>query len=319
MSQFKVVVTDYGFKSLENEKRIITEAGGIFESYQCKTDDELINAAIDADILLVQFYKITKSIIDSLPKCKLMVRYGIGVDNIDIKAASEKGIYVANIPDYAIEEVSDHAIALMLSLIRKLPVISKSTREGIWDFNIAKPIRRIKGQTLGLVGFGRIPRLLNTKLKGFGFNVLVYDPFVKQEAVKDEGVKVVDLDTLIAQSDIISLHAPLTEETRHLFNIDAFKKMKDSAYLINTSRGPLVKEEDLIDALGKKMIAGAAVDVTETEPLDAKSGLRQFDNVIVTPHMAWYTEDAQEMLQVKAAECAVMLMKGTIPPSVINK
>ncbi len=319
MSKRKVVVTDYCFKSLDNEKRIISDVGAKFSAYNCKTNEEVIECAKGADILMVQYYEMTADIIETLDNCELIVRYGIGINNIDLDAANRKGILVANVPDYAIEEVSDHTVTLMFSLIRKLPRITESIKEGDWDFKISSPIQRVKGQTLGLVGYGRIPRLLNHKVKNFGFNVLVYDPFIEPEDVDEDGVEIVDLDTLITRSDIISLHAPLTGATRHMFNIDVFEKMKDSAYLINTSRGSLINDDDLIEAIEKGLIAGAAIDVSETEPLSADSKLRRFNNVIVTPHMAWYSERALELLQIKAAECAAKYIKGELPDSVINK
>ena len=317
MRAYKAVVIDYEFESLENERRMVTAAGGEFEAYKCKTDEEVIKVAKDAEILLVQYYEMTEKIIAELNKCKLIIRYGIGVNNVDLKAATAKGIYIANIPDFAIEEVADHTFALIMMLLRKLPTVMTSIRQGRWDFNIVRPIKRIKGQTIGLIGFGRIPRLLVEKMKGFGFNVLVYDPYAADDGIND--VEFVDLDGLIRQSDIVSLHAPLTKDTKHMFNKETFFKMKDTAYLINTSRGALICEQDLIEAVEKNIIAGAAIDVTEVEPLSKDSKLRQLDNVIVTPHMAWYSEEALKTLQVRAAEYASMFINGEIPSSVINR
>lgn len=319
MSECKVVITDYVFKTIEYEQRIISAAGGKLVAQNCKTDAEVIALAKDADIILVQYYEITARIIEALENCKLILRYGIGVNNVDIEAASKKGILVANVPDYAIEEVSDHTFMLILSLIRKMPVVTQAIKDGIWDVNIACPVQRVKGQTLGLVGYGRIPRLLNKKIKGFGFRVLAYDPYVSVDDVCEDCVTLVDFETLLEESDIISLHAPLSKSTKHLFHKETFSRMKETAYLVNTSRGGLIEEQDLIEAIENGVIAGAALDVVEDEPLSPDSRLRQCDRIIVTPHMAWYSEKAQEMLQITTAEYAAMYMRGDIPPSVLNR
>lgn len=319
MDKLKVVITDYYYESLQHEKNELAKINADIFDYHCNNEDEVIEVAKDADAIIVQFAPITRKVIENLDKCKLIIRYAIGVDNIDIEAATEHNIYVANVPDYGIDEVSNHAILLLLASARKLPISLQSVKEGLWDYKLTKPLYRLAGKRLGLVGFGRIPRLIAKKLQGFSLEIISHDPYVNTEQAKELGVQMVSLDELVETSDFISIHSPLTESTKHLFNISTFEKMKRTAFIINTARGPIIKEEDLIEALRKRYIAGAALDVTEKEPIDINNPLLKMDNVILTPHSAWYTEEAIETLQKMVGEEVVRVLSGNKPKNLVNK
>ncbi|MEA5010111.1 MAG: C-terminal binding protein [Angelakisella sp.] len=315
----KVVITDYQYPNIDQEKRIIAEAGFELFDYQYKDEENLIRVCRDADAIIVQYAEITKSVIDTLQNCKMIIKYGIGVNNIDVDAASQKGIYVCNCPDYGIDEVANHAIALLFSLIKKLPIIQKAFRSGDWGNSSLVPLYRLSGQKLGLVGLGRIPMSVAKKMAGFNVEILGYDPYLSQEAADQAGIKLVDFDTLCRECDIISIHCPLVPETTHIFNKDTFSKMKKSAFLINTARGPVINEQDLIEALEQGQIAGAGLDVFEKEPLEQTSKLLQMDNVICTPHIAWYSEEAINNLQKNVALEVVNTLKTNNPWNAVNK
>ncbi|MEM5767391.1 MAG: C-terminal binding protein [Bacillota bacterium] len=318
MANMKIIITDYWYDSLENEKRVIGEYGYTLEDYQCKNEDALVEIVKDADAIICQFAPITKKVIDSMEKCKAIIRYAIGVDNIDVAAATEKGIYVCNVPDYCIDEVSNHAIALLLTLIRKLQPMSWSVREGTWNYIIGKPMHRTAGSTLGFIGLGRIPALIVKKMQGFDMEMLCYDPYVDEDRARQVGVKLVDLETLLKKSDYITVNCPLNDKTRYMIDAKAFDMMKNTAIIINTARGGVICEKDLIDALQHGKIAAAGLDVTEKEPIDPSNPLLTMNNVIVTPHMAWYTEEAVQTLQRMVAEEAVRVLGGQRPKNPVN-
>lgn len=319
MRPFKVVISDYSYESLENEKAVLSQIDTEIFDYQCKTEDELITVASDCDALIVQFAPVTRRVIENLKNCKVIVRYAIGMDIIDIKAATEHGIYVANVPDYGIDEVSNHAICLLLALIRKLPQAMQTIKEHKWDCSLIKPLHRTLGKRLGLIGLGRIPSDVAKKLSGFGFEIVSFDPYIDKKHADELNVQLVSFDELIETSEFISIHCPLTDDTRGLFNRDVFKRMKNSAIIINTARGPIINENDLIDALINNEIGAAAIDVSEKEPIDYESPLLSMPNVIVTPHIAWYTEESNVALQTKAAQEVLRVLKGDIPKNLINK
>lgn len=315
----KIVITDYWYESLEMEKAVVGETDFELLDYQCKQEDELIKITKDADAVICQFAPITKKVIDNMEKCKVIIRYAIGVDNIDVDAATEKGIYVCNVPDYGIDEVSNHAIALLLSLIRKIEQTSQSVKEGKWDYTIAKPVYRTKGKTLGLIGLGRIPSLIAKKMNGFGLDIICYDPYVNKESADEAGVKLVNIDMLLSKSDYISVNCPLNKETRHMIDKDAISKMKDGVIIVNTARGSVIREEDLIEALKIGKIAAAGVDVTEQEPIAQDNPLLEMNNVLITPHFGWYSEEAVKSLQRMVAEEAVRVLDGNLPKNPVNK
>lgn len=314
----KAVITDYYYENLDQEKGIFYENGIELEAYQCKAEEEVMQAAADCDALICQFAPITAKVINSLQKCKVIVRYAIGVDNIDLKAAEEKGIYVCNVPDYSLDEVSNHAIALLLDCAKKLTYLAGQVKKGNSSYTIVKPLFRVEGKTLGLVGFGRIPQLVARKMAGFGVNIISYDPMMDVEKAAELHVKPVQLEELLQLSDYISIHCPLNDATYHMFDRDSFSKMKQGVIFVNTARGAVVKEEDLVWALQNGRIAMAGIDVTETEPVPPDHPLLQLDNAVVTPHAAWYSEEAVSSLQRKAAEEAVRVLKGEKPKNPVN-
>lgn len=318
MSKYKVYVADYEYETLENERNEIAKLDAYFVPVQCKTEDEVIEKAKDADALFVQYAPITDKVLENLKNLKMIVRYGVGVDCVDIDSATKHGVYVCNVPDYGVDEVSTHAITLILASLRKIQPLSSSVKNGTWDFKISKPIHRPSTLTLGIAGFGRIPREVARKIKAFGFNIIIYDPFVDEETIKVYGASKVDFDMLLKNSDIITVHIPLLKDTYHIFNKDAFSKMKKGSFIVNTSRGPLIDEEGLIYALDNGIIAGAALDVCEKEPIQPDNKLKKYENVIITPHAAWYSEEAQIDLQRKAGEEVVRVLSGEKPLNCVN-
>lgn len=316
----KVVITDYWYENLDEEKKIFAAVKGLqLEAHHCKDEEQLCRLVRDADAVIVQFAPMTQRVIDSMGKCRIIVRYAIGVDNIDLDAATAKGIYVANVPDYSIDEVSNHAITLLMALSKKLIPLAASVKAGLWDYTISKPLYRMRDKTLGLIGFGRIPCMVAEKMRGFGVNIQCYDPYIRKDLADKYGVMPVSLQTLLETSDYISVHCPLTKETYHMLNRDAFARMKNTALLINTARGPIVEEAALLEALQNQRIAGAALDVVEHEPIQKDSALLTLDNVIVTPHNAWYSEDAIATLQRSVAEEVVRVLTGHRPKNLVNK
>jgi len=315
----KVVITDHNFVSLEPERRVLEPAGFRLEEARpiCKTAQDVIARCRDADVLLVQWAPITREVLKSLPRVKCIVRYGIGVDNFDLEAAKDLGVTAANVPDYCVDEVSTHVLAMILSLGRRIPQDSHQISRGGWGINPFRPIPAFSDLMLGLVGFGKIGRMVAHKASVFGFRIVAYDPGVPEAVFARYGVESVDLDALLKKADIISLHCPLLPQTTHLINRKTIAMMKRGVILINTSRGAVVKEDDLVEALESGHIGGAGLDVFEKEPLPADSPLRSLPNVILTSHAASVSERAIEMLQTKAAEAARDFLQGKPPASVL--
>ena len=313
--KLKIVITDCDHPSVEIERKVLSEINSEFILANCHTEDEVIEVAQDADGIINQYAPITKRVIESLKKCKVIARYGVGVDNIDIEAATEHKIIVANVPDYCIDEVSTHAMALILACARRITLLDSKIRKKIWDFTLAKPLFRTQGKTLGFFGLGRIARKVAQKASGFGFKIIAYDPYVSKV---NREIKLVKFSQLLSDSDFISIHTPLTDETRHSFGENELKAMKKTAYLINTSRGSIVDEKALYQALREKCIAGAAVDVLEKEPPDWNNSLLKLDNLIVTPHISFYSEESYIELKTKVAESVLSVLKGELPRAIVN-
>ena len=313
--KLKIVITDCDHPSVEIEKEILSELDSELSLESCKTEEDVIKVAADADGIINQQAPITKRVIESLKHCKVISRYGVGVDNVDVEAATEHNIIVANVPDYCVDEVSTHAMSLILVCARGLTILDRKIREQKWDFTIVKPLFRTEGQTVGLFGLGRIARMVAQKALGLGFKVIAYDPYVSET---DSNVNLVDLKHLLSDSDFLSIHAPLTNETRHSFGEKELRKMKKTAFLINTSRGPLVDEKALYLALKEKWIAGAGLDVMEEEPPNWENPLFTLDNLIVTPHISFYSEESYKELKTKAAEAVLDVLNGKIPRAVVN-
>jgi D-3-phosphoglycerate dehydrogenase len=305
-----IAVTDSVFPSLDLAKAALARLNPTFLMSKSANADDILSVAKDADAILVTYAKLTREILTQLTKCKAIGRFGLGVDNIDLPAAKEKGIAVNYVPDYCIREVSDHAMTLLLTLIRKVPLSNKLVQSGRWEMPAVVPIRRIQGTVLGLVGFGNIPRLVAPKAQAFGIKVIAFDPYAKPDVFKAAKVESVDFDTLLKTADYISVHAPLLPATRGMMNADAFAKMKKGAYLVNTARGPLIDEPALIAALDSGQIGGAGLDVVTAEPLAKDSKLLGRDNVIISPHTGFYSIEALDELQTKCAADVARVLSG---------
>ena len=316
----KVVVTDLQYSNVNCEKEILAPLKVELIVAHCKKEEEVIGISKDADVLLICYAPITKKVINSLTKCKGMIRYGVGVDNIDVEAATARGILVINVPHYGAEnEVSDHALALLLCATRKICFLDQKVRQGIWDYRVARSILRIRGLTLGLVGFGNIGKMLARKVGTLDMKVIACDPYRKREEFEREKVEKVALEDLLQRSDYVSIHVPLSQGTYHLIGEKELRMMKRTAVLINTARGPVVDNQALYLALRNKWIKSACLDVVENEPLSKGDPLLQLDNVIITPHSAFYSEESCATLQTIAAEEASRLLRGQLPHSIVNK
>ena len=319
MSQFKVVVTDYESITFAPEEEVLGKLGIELTFAQCKTEDEVIEACKDADALINQYAPITRKVIGKLEKCKVISRYGVGFNTIDVDAATEKGIIVGNVTDYCFDEVSNHAMALILSSARKVTQLNNAVKSGNWDFKVAVPIYRLKERTLGLVGLGNIPQAVAKKAQAFDLKVIAYDPFVSEELAASKNVELVSLDELCERSDYISVHVPLNQHTEKMISYDQFDRMKKEAFIINTARGPIIDEKALIQALQQGKIAGAGLDVLQTEPVEVDNPLLKMDNVIINPHSAFYSVEAEMELKRKTAENVADVLSGYYPTYLVNK
>jgi D-3-phosphoglycerate dehydrogenase len=301
-----VLITDHLFPSIQLQREVLERAGFTLEEVKplCKTEAEVIERCTAADALIVQWAPITRRVLDALPKVKGVVRYGIGVDNIDLKAAKDTCRMVSNVPNYCQEEVSDHTLAMMICLARRIPQDHSQIVHGGWGVGAFLPLPAFSDLTLGLIGFGSIARKVSDKAKPFRFKQIAFDPLAKPDSFVERGVERVELKELLGRSDIISLHCPLIPETHHIINADSIAGMKQGVLLINTARGLLVNEEDLVNALRAGKILGAGLDVFEKEPLPLDSPLRTLSSVLLTSHAASVSTRAVELLQIKAAEAA---------------
>jgi D-3-phosphoglycerate dehydrogenase len=311
---YRVIITDCDHGSIAPEQETLRGVAEI-EAHQRNDEEGLLSFCLDADAIITQYGRFTRRVLKALRRCKVICRYGVGVDTIDLAAATECGIIVAFIPDYCIDEVSNHAAALILALHRRLFSLNHEVKAGHWSFRVAAPMARLKGQTLGLVGLSRIGFAVAEKLRPFGLRIVASDPYLKDWP---DWVRQVSLDELLAASDIVSLHCPLTAETRHLIDAAALRKMKPSAYFVNTARGGVADSEAIIQALREKWIAGAALDVQEVEPMPAGHPLAGLDNVILTPHAGWYSEGSIVELKQKVARSVRRVLEGQIPAAVAN-
>ena len=318
----KILITE-AMPLIKKEKEILEKYAEV-KLARSPSEEDIIAEAKDADIIMVVYAKITKRIIDSAKKLKGIVRYGIGVDNIDLEAATQRKIPVANVPDYCVGTVADHAFALLLALNRKLLVANNIIKTGAYINTWTSPSEKIKGvdlegRTIGIIGLGKIGRAVAARAKGFGLKILAYDPYISKEDAEALGVKLTDLDNLLRESDFVTIHAPLTPQTRGMINEEKLKLMKKTAYLINVARGPIVDEKALYKALKEGWIAGAGMDVYEKEPPDPDNPLFKLENVVLTPHIAWYTEDALWRLEMTAVNEAIRILKGEMPKNLVNK
>ena len=309
----QVAVTDTVFPSLDPAREALSRVDAELTLASEPTVEGILEVAADADALLVTYGQINADVIAGLNNCRAIGRFGIGTDNIDIGAAAGKGIVVTYAPVYCLDEVSDHAMALLLSVARKIPYANKLVADGRWEMPAVVPIARLRGTTLGLLGLGNIPQQIVGKAQAFGMNVIAADPYCPDEVFGKLNVTKVEFDDLLARSDYISVHAPLTPETEKMFNMDAFRKMKNTAFLINTARGPLVDTADLAAALDAGEIAGAGLDVLPTEPPAADDPIVGRDDVVLTPHTGFYSEDALLDLQTTVASDVAAVLAGEEP------
>ena len=315
----KAVICDHSFPDLELQTSIVTSAGFELKEIQpiCTTEDQVIRTCGEADVLLVQWAPVTRRVLQALPRLRGAVRYGIGVNNIDLEAAKELGIAVANVPSFCVEEVSTHALAMIISLAKRIAHDSFNIAHGGWGIGNFMPIPGLSELTLGLVGFGAIARRLVGKARAFGFRMIAYDPYAPDALFPANQVERVDWETLLRSADVISLHCPLVAETTHLINRESIARMKKGVLIVNTARGPVIDEPALIEALRSGAVVGAGLDVFEQEPLPKESPLRSLPNVILTSHAASVSTSAVTLLQVKAAEAARDLLLGKRPESAL--
>ncbi|EBG5296465.1 C-terminal binding protein [Salmonella enterica] len=316
----KIVVIEPGYLNYSAEESILQNWDPQFVVVPAKASlEEKLRQVSNADAIMVREATVSRPMIEAMQQCRVIVRYGVGVDNIDSQAAKEKGIYVANVPDYGSEDVAEHALALLLAATRRIATRNRDVRDGQWGIGQREPMFRLAGKILGVVGFGRISRCFVQKASGIGFKrILVVDPLLTDELASQAGVTRVNLDTLCREADFISLHAPLTPDTHHLIGEAELAKMKPSAVLVNTSRGGLIDEQALINALLQQRIFAAGLDVFESEPLSAKSPLLQMENTLCTDHTAWFTEESVVELQSKAAHEVRRAFEGEHPLNWVN-
>jgi D-3-phosphoglycerate dehydrogenase / 2-oxoglutarate reductase len=303
MAKYKVLIADSRHPAYEEEKAVLSRIDAEIIINRSDNEQKIAHLIIDCDGLIVNLAPITAKIISNMNKCKCVSRYGVGYDNIDTKALKEKGIFLANVPDYCVEDVSDHALALFLDGVRKIARKDRLIKKGKWNLIAIQPAYRIANKTFGFIGYGAIARCLHRKISALGLKrVIIADPYVAAEEAKKACVESADLNTLCKEADFISIHAPLTPQTKNLIDTEQFNLMKSTAILINTSRGPLINTPALIEALKNNKIACVGLDVFDTEPLEAESELRKLENVTLSDHNAWYTAESMSELKTKAAE-----------------
>jgi D-3-phosphoglycerate dehydrogenase / 2-oxoglutarate reductase len=319
MSKFAVVIADDRYEAYDEERAVLAPLDARIEIFSSSSAEEARRAFAGADALLVNLFPVTAGIIGALTKCRVISRYGVGCDNVDVQAATARGIWVASVPDYHLEDVAEHALALLLACIRRVGYKDRMVRAGRWNLNKGMPIHRADARTLGILGFGKTARSLHHKTSCLGFSrVLVCDPYLSSAAIGDAGGTAVDFSTLLSQSDCISVHVPLTPETRHMIGKSEIARMKAGAILVNTSRGSVLDEAAVIEALRDGRLGGAGLDVFEKEPLPADSPLKGLDNVVLTDHAAWYSEESVTELKTRAARNVAAVLSGGTPLHPVN-
>jgi D-3-phosphoglycerate dehydrogenase / 2-oxoglutarate reductase len=319
MAKYKVVVSDNRHGDYSIEADILKTADAELVVENCATEEEMISACSDADGVALDQAPMTAKVVESLKKCRVISRYGVGYDNADAEACTRKKIYLANVPDYCMEDVSDHAMALFYACVRHLTVRDRQVRQGGWDMD-RSGISRIKDKVFTIMGFGNIARCLFKKLSGLGLKkILVYDPYVEGDVIEKMGGQKVNFETALSEADYISLHMPVTAETKGIIDKKAFLMMKNTVIIINTARGPLIAEDALIDALLNKKIAYAGLDTHNKEPLPSESPLLKIDNCILTDHMGFFTVESMAELHTKVAQNIKAVLEGGVPKYWVNK
>ena len=317
-SKFKVLITDPYHQNFHIEKEILAEINAEVIISHCKTEEDVIRLGSEMDGLLVSYVPIGKKVIENLHKCKVIVKYAVGVNNIDLDAATQKGIYVANVPQYCVEEVSTHTLALWLNLVRKISKYDQSVKKGFWDPLVGDPIFRTENKVFGIIGFGNMGKRVAEKIRPFGLTILVYDPLVNNVLISKYGGKKVGLKTLLHESDYISLHCPLNKFTKHLIDFKEIEMMKKGVFIINTSRGEIINQKALYKGLKDGKIARAALDVLEKDP-PSLTDIIDTDNIIYTPHVAWNSVEAEKDLRKSAAQEVKRVLEGGRPLNLVNK
>jgi D-3-phosphoglycerate dehydrogenase len=319
MSKLKVVITDSDYPPATIEEEELQAVNAQVVRGQCKTPEEVLDLACDADAIIVEYAPISEEVIAGLERCRVISRYGIGVDNIAVEAAADASIVVTNVPDYCLDEVADHTMALLLALNRKIVQLANSTKQGKWDvWTEAAPVYGLRDSSLGLVGFGQTARGVAIRARSFGMQIVAYDPWVDEETFRVYNASSASLEELLSLSDFVSLHVPLTDETFRLIGERELKLMKPSANLVNTARGNVVDENALFRALGDEWIAGAAIDVLAEEPPSFDYELLSLDNIIVTPHAAFYSENSIQRLRRHATREVVRVLQGLEPTTPVD-
>lgn len=316
--KFKIIKVDNRYRDISIEKKILSDVDADLLEYNLYDVDKIIEVTEDADGIICDLSPISEKVIKNLKKCKVISKVGIGVDNINVKAASEKGILVCNVPDYCVNEVADHTMALILSSIRKIACMNNLIKSGKWGIDYAKPIEPINEMVLGLVGFGSIARSVYLRAKAFDFDIILFDPYIEKEIENEYEIKLVDFDYLLKNSDVVSIHCLANSETRHLFSSEQFRMMKKSSYIVNTSRGMIIDGEALYLALKEKIIAGAAVDVYEPEPINPDNPILKLDNFTITSHYAFYSEKSIREVREKSALNVAKVLTGQEPINIVN-
>jgi D-3-phosphoglycerate dehydrogenase len=321
VAPFKVVIADQPAADHEVESAALAASGLALDTVWlgAREPERVLEHAADADALVMSWVPMTRSLIDQLTRCRVIARFGIGVDMIDLDAATERGILVCNTATYCLDEVSNHALGLLLMLNRGLLADVDAVRARGWFRSADLPPRRLAGQRLGLIGLGNIGRLVARKASGLGLDVVAYDPYLSRAAPPSDGTPLVDMDHLLRTSDFVSVHCPLNASTRHLLGARELALLKSTAFLINTARGGIVDQSALTTVLSEGKIAGAALDVFEVEPLPVDDPLRGLDNVILTPHSASWSEESSAECRRVAVEHVVTVLRGGVPTDVVNR
>lgn len=320
----KVVITDHDFGDVDIERAILEAAGAEVIALQAKSEDDLLETARDCVGIMNQYARIGARTIAAMERCRVIARYGVGVDIVDVKAASARGIPVTNVRDYCTEEVADHAISLWLSLARGLFAYNAATHDGIWRWQSAAPLYRLRGRTVGIVSFGKIGQAIAERARAFGCEIIVHDPYLPADVATARRVEQVSKPELLARADVVMMQVPMTPETRHFLGEAEFRQMKPGAFVICTGRGPTIDNRALHKALSESWIAGAGLDDPEEEPAKraqwspADNPLFALPNVIVTPHAAYYSEESIRMAREIAATEVARVIRGERPRNIVN-
>lgn len=324
MPRMKVVITDFDYGDNDIERSILEPIGAEVIALQAKSEDDLIAYMGDCDAVMNQYERVGAKAIAAMRRCKVIARYGVGVDIVDVEAATARGIQVTNVRDYCTEEVADHAIALWLALTRKLPQYDRATHQGVWHWKSGQPVHRLRGQTMGIVSFGKIGRAIVARARAFGVSIVVHDPYLDGDFIRGQGAAPVTRDELLARADVIMMQVPMTAETHHFLGVEELARVKPGVVIVNTGRGPTIDNKALYDAMVAGRVAGAGLDDPEEEPAkrrhwDPKDNpLFTLPNVIVTPHVAYYSEESIRLARETAASEVARVLTGQAPNNPVN-